>query len=160
MTNENEVKVERRSSKWPWIISGVFLLIVVNIFIGVIFNTPNVPPTQTLAPEPLIPAHFITYTDEMNLFSISYPPNWEIALWAIEDIDQRSKELLMSIDQDVSLEGTNIIFGAGVPIEIGYSPSTIIAIKPLSNTGLISDECVESSVREIKSFTKNYREFS
>ena len=66
----------------------------------------------------------------------------------------------MNIDQNVSLEGTNIIFATGVPIEIGYSPSIIIAIKPLSNTRLISDECIESSVREIKSFTKNYREFS
>ena len=66
LKEKNKVKVERRSSKWPWIISGVFLLIVVNIFIGVIFNTPNVPPTRTLAPKPLISAHFITYTDEMN----------------------------------------------------------------------------------------------
>lgn len=29
--------------------------------------------------EPPIPAHFTTYTDELGLFSISYPPDWELA---------------------------------------------------------------------------------
>jgi len=35
---------------------------------------------STSTSEPPIPAHFTTYSDEAGLFSISYPPDWELAL--------------------------------------------------------------------------------
>ena len=34
---------------------------------------------STSTSEPPIPTHFTTYTDEAGLFSISYPPDWEVA---------------------------------------------------------------------------------
>ena len=45
--------------------------------------------------EPEIPAHFSTHTDEMALFSISYPPDWEPALSVMEELEAR----IMPIDK-------------------------------------------------------------
>ena len=57
-----------------------------------------------------IPAHFTTYTNEEELFSISYPLDWEVALWAIEDIEQSTKELITSIESDLPVENLKFIF--------------------------------------------------
>ena len=72
-----------------------------------------------LSPEPPIPAHFTTYTDELGLFSISYPPDWELALSLVKGFEESSKELLKSMEFDLPLESTSMIFLAGMPTEIG-----------------------------------------
>ena len=115
----------------------------------------------TRVSEPAIPVHFNTYTDELGLFSISYPPDWELALWAIEDLEQFTKELLKSIDQDASLEKHGVIFAAGVPMETGYySPNVNMIVTPLTAGGLTLDEEAEAATQYVKDIAKEYHEFS
>ena len=109
--------------------------------------------------EPPIPAHFTTYTDELGLFSISYPPDWELALSEIEGLEQFTKMLIESIESDLPLERVSFIFFAGVPTEIGYSPNVNIAVEPLP--GIVShDQYVEAGVQSLKEFIQDYHELS
>ncbi len=110
--------------------------------------------------EPGIPAHFTTYTDEAGLFSISYPPDWELALSEIEGLWQFTEELIESIESDLPLERASLIFLAGVPTEMGYSPNVNIVCESLPGVVWTLDKMVEASIREIKDFIEDYHEFS
>ena len=110
--------------------------------------------------EPAIPAHFTTYTDEANLFSISYPPDWELALSLIEGLEQATKEIIKSIETDVPLERSSAIFFVGVPTEEGYAPNVNIGVESLPGGGWTLDEAVEASIRGIKQVVEEYHEFS
>ena len=107
-----------------------------------------------------IPAHFTTYTDEANLFSISYPADWELALWAIEDVEQFAKELIESIESGLPLERASVIFIAGLHTEIGFSPNVNIGVESLPGVGWTLDEVVEASFQTVKDLLEDYREFS
>lgn len=111
-------------------------------------------------PEPQIPAHFTTYNDEAGLFSISYPPDWELALSIIEDLEQATKELVQSIESDAPIERASIIFFAGVPVETGWIPSVNIVVESLPGLTWTHDEAVEAEVRGIKQIYPDYRQLS
>lgn len=51
-------------------------ILVIGIFLLGACSAPST--TPSVQPEPPIPAHFSTYTDETGRFSISYPPDWEV----------------------------------------------------------------------------------
>ncbi len=110
--------------------------------------------------EPLIPAHFTTYTDEANLFTISYPPDWELALSEIEGLTQFTKELIESIESGLPLERVSAIFFAGVPTETGYSPNVNIVVESLPGVRWTLDKVVEAQIRAVKDFVEDYHEFS
>ncbi|MHA2314939.1 MAG: PsbP-related protein [Candidatus Hermodarchaeia archaeon] len=111
-------------------------------------------------PEPEIPAHFTTYTDELSLFSISYPPEWEPALELIEGLEQAVKDIISSIESDVPLEELSVIFLAGLPTEIGYNPNVNIVVEPLSEPGVTHDEVVAGVIEGNKAVVSDYHEFS
>lgn len=111
-------------------------------------------------PEPQIPAHFTTYTDEAGLFSISYPPDWELALSIIEDLEQAVKELVQSIESDAPIERASIIFFAGAPVETGWMPNVNIVVESLPGLTWTHDEAVEAEVQGIKQIYPDYRQFS
>jgi len=114
---------------------------------------------EVVAPETGIPPHFTNYTDETELFSLSYPSDWETALWAIEGLEQFTKELLTSIESNLPIERTNAIFFAGLPLETGYMPSVNILVESLPDVRT-HDEMVEAEIRGIKFIIPDYREFS
>jgi len=118
-------------------------------------------PAPTPTPEPAIPAHFVTYTEE-NIFSISYPPDWEPALSLIEEMRKFVDEWLENIEAGTSLEGeVNTIFFAGLPTETGYSPNVNIGVSPLPAGLGTLDEVVEANIRGIKDILgEDYQEFS
>ena len=117
------------------------------------------PPTS-MEPEPAIPTHFTTYTDELGLFSISYPPEWELALWLIEEAEQVGKDILSSINSDISIEEAGAIFWAGLPTETGYIPGVIIAVQPLPGIMWTHDEVVTAEIEGLKAVVSDYYEFS
>ena len=108
--------------------------------------------------EPSIPADFTTYTDESGLFSISYPPNWELALSSLEAAEQAAKELATSIKSDAPVLNAALLFLAGVPVAAGYDPNVNITTQP--SQGYTLEEGVEISVRQAKKIVEGYREFS
>ena len=114
----------------------------------------------TSVSESAIPAHFTTYTDEAGLFSISYPPDWELALSTLEEMENIAKDYGSSLDPDIPLE-LSLLFIAGVPTGLGYyDPSVNIWIQPLPAGINTLDEWVESEIRGLKKYDTEYREFS
>jgi hypothetical protein len=114
---------------------------------------------EEIPTEPEIPSHFTTYTEE-GLFSISYPPEWETALSLIEDLEEYVKEVITSIDSDVPVEGFNIIFVAGLPIETGYMPNATVGVESMPGVVWTHDKVVEAQIKSIKMVSQDYQEFS
>lgn len=111
-------------------------------------------------PEPEIPAHYITYTDETGLFSISYPPDWEPAMFLIGDLDKATEELLTSIEEDLPLERARTLFLAGLPTEAGYAPNMSVLVESLPGIIWTHDQVVEAEIQAIKDVVEDYHEFS
>jgi uncharacterized repeat protein (TIGR02543 family) len=110
-------------------------------------------------PEPAIPAHLTTYTDELGLFSISYPPEWELALEVIEEAEQAAKDIVSSIASDLPVEEVSLLFLAGLPtITGGYIPGVSIAVEPLLE--MTHDEVVTAAIEGLKAVMSDYHEFS
>jgi len=144
--------------KAPWLRSIVLCILSV-LVVALVIALPGC--TQKEAPsEPEIPARFTTYTDEAGLFSISYPPDWELALSLIEDLEEFTKELITSIESDLPLERTSTIFFAGLPTEMGYDPNVTIGVESLLGVGWTLDKVVESGTRGIKDIAQEYHEYS
>jgi len=111
-------------------------------------------------PEPEIPAHYTTYTDEAALFSISYPPDWEPDLSAIAAIEEEVKDLISSIESDLPVERTSVIFIAAGPTETGYPPVMNIIVESLPGVIWKHDTVVEETIRTTKLLVQDYHEFS
>jgi len=111
--------------------------------------------------EASIPTNFTTYTDEVNLFSISYPANWEPAFSKIDSLKQETDNYMKSIDEKGTMEKSNIVFFGGVPLDSGYyNPNISILVEPLGGDNVKLEDIVELLVRENKSISEEYREFS
>lgn len=117
------------------------------------------PPAEA-PPEPEIPAHYTTYTDEAALFSISYPPDWQPDLSIIAAVEKETKEWLLGIEPELPIERVSVIFVAGVPTEMGYTPNVNIVVESLPEGMLTLDKLVEATIRGIKEAFPEYREFS
>lgn len=98
-------------------IAGIIVACVIAIIVIIVIATR--PPTST-EPEPAIPAHYTTYTDELGRFSISYPPEWEPA-------SELLQELIQEIEQS-EMEGVSFPYMAGLPFLEGYNPNVLIGV--------------------------------
>lgn len=112
--------------------------------------------------EPPIPAHFTTYTDESGLFSISYPPEWELALSKIEAMTHETEEYMRDIGSEGSLAtGGKVIFFAGIPYQTGHNPNVSIMVAPAGGTRGTLEDLVEVAVRQgYMKDAEEYHEFS
>lgn len=135
-------------------------LILAILVIGILLLSACGAPAIAPVSEPAIPAHFTTYTDELGLFSISYPPKWELALSKIEGEEQFIKELMESIESGLPLERVSVIFFAEVPTETGYSPNVNIVVESFPGFGWTLDKLVEANIQTLKDFVEDYHEFS
>lgn len=147
----------RKAPRLRAVMSCVLSILVVALMVAVVGCAEEKPPA---APEPEIPAHYTTYTDEAGLFSISYPPDWEPALSLIEGLEETIKEVITSIEAEAPVERFNLIFIAGLPTEMGYEPSVNIGVESLPGVIWTHDEVVEAEIRGIKDFVQDYHEFS
>jgi hypothetical protein len=106
----------------------------------------------------LIPGDFATYTYE-DLFSISYPNNWEPALSIIDSIKQEVDTYLKSIG-DKGFSDEQLIFMAGVPLGGGYyNPNINITIKQsgIQKTNLkLLNDIAESTKKLYEETTEEY----
>jgi uncharacterized repeat protein (TIGR02543 family) len=107
----------------------------------------------------IVPTHLTTYTDELGLFSISYPLEWELALEYLEEVEQAAKDVVSSINSGLPVEKASVIFLAGLPIETGYVPSVNIVVEPLPSMWT-HDEVVTAEVQGLKAIASDYHEFS
>ncbi len=121
--------------------------------------------TPTQIPEPIIPVHFITYTDDSSFFSISYPPDWEPFPSRLEEMIPISKDLFKGYDSDVSLAGLFFVFYAELPAEPdATNPNMNIVVQSLSDMisrGWVTlDEIVEAKLLRTEEIKQDYHEFS
>lgn len=136
------------------IISTIILLVSLPVAIisGCAMPTP--------APKLEIPAHFSTYTDEANLFSISYPPDWELALSEMEATEQATRELLESIEADLPTEKTRLIFLCEHWCEGKIDAGVNIIVGPLPKGMRTLEKVVDGDLQQLKDLAPDYRLFS
>jgi len=133
-------------------------LILAILVIGVLLLSACAPARIS---EPPIPAHFTTYTDEAGLFSISYPPDWELALSKIEGLTQDVEDYLKGIKSEGSLSGGKVVFFAGVPYETGHNPNVSVVVTPSGEGKWKLEDLVEAVVqRGYMEYAEEYHEFS
>ena len=102
--------------------------------------------------EPQIPSHYTTYTDETELFSVSFPPEWETALSSIDELDSSVEAIINSIDSNIPIENSSIIFFGGKPTLEGYLPSMNITVEPLASGISTHDGYVEAVIEGLQIF--------
>ncbi len=107
-----------------------------------------------------VPVNYTTYRDEVGLFSISYPANWEPALSRLDEFEQYSRELVASMNTGLPPDQGKMIFLAGIPSGTGYSPSLIVGIEPTPWHIMTLDELVEGEMYAAKQMLNDYQEFS
>ena len=139
-------------------ITGIIVACIIAIIVIVVIATR--PPTSAV-PEPAIPAHFTTYTDELGLFSISYPSEWELALSKIEGVTQDLNDYWKGTKPERTVEESSVVFFAGVPYKTGYNPNVSIVVIPSDEGSWKLEDLVEAVVQQgLMKDGQEYREFS
>ena len=137
-------------------ISMITLLISLPIAIVAGCAAPTPSPTSAVVPEQPVPAHFITYTEE-NVFSISYPPDWETAMSSIPGLKESTEEFLKDVEFDVPLEDYSMIFFGGCPFGEEYIPNVNIVVGPAVGSTLAEE--FEAQMRGVKPNVENYQQY-
>ncbi len=133
-------------------------LILAILVIGVLLLGACAP---TSVSDSAIPVHFTTYTDEAGLFSISYPPDWELALSQIEGLTRDVEDYLKGIGSEGSLEGGRVVFFAGITYETGHNPNVSVVVTPSGEGEWKLEDLVEAVVqRGYMKDAEEYHEFS
>ncbi|MCP4609012.1 MAG: hypothetical protein GY845_09915 [Planctomycetes bacterium] len=108
-------------------------------------------------PETTIPAHFTTYTNE-GIFSVSYPPDWEMDLSIIEELESDMKEFGKNIFEADSLEAVQLMFTAGKSFEGYLHPNINVLIEPLPKNVSNTDEVLYAEIKGMKQVFDNFEE--
>ena len=115
-------------------------------------------PAPTIEPELAIPADFVTYTDELALFSISYPPDWELNLEQMEAVSWHSWQAhRVKTATGLSIEEAVFLFVAGRPVGKGLDPNVNIGLFP--NPDIQSLDDLAEQCREQATFYEEYQPF-
>ena len=102
-------------------------------------------PTFEPIPTPTTPPDLVKYSDELNAFSIEYPPEWEIGLSVLEEIEQGMKDFIQG-EINESAESIGLIFLAG---DATFDHAANIVVESLSS-GMSIDEYYDASVELIE----------
>ena len=120
---------------------------------------PQATPTPT-GDEFAIPADFSRYYDPTGLYSISYPPDWDVNLLVLQEGERIAKERLQDINSDLDLEEVQLLFLAGVPQGAGLEPNMIVLVGPRDPALTSIAEVTGSEVSGILTVADSYREIS
>jgi hypothetical protein len=135
-----------------------FIFIIVSI-IGCSQNQASPSPNSSFT-EPPIPVNYHTYTDETSAYSISYPPDWEVAQTILEQINQTVKDTLNNLNSDLPVEKASFIFFAGLPVQGGYIPNVGIVIEPLPAGVENHDQLIEAEIAGLNAAISDLEELS
>lgn len=98
-------------------------------------------PTFDPIPTPTTPPDLVKYSDELNSFSIEYPPDWQLALSLMNGIEQELKDFIQG-ELDVSAESIGVIFMAG---NTNFDHNTSIVVESLPSNMSV-DEYFDASL--------------
>ena len=150
VTITGQVVKEKSKKKLAGIIAGV----ITSIVIVVLVTHPLTSMELDMGPEPPIPAHFTTYIDELDLFSISYPPELELGLEFIDE--QATQNIISSINSGLPIEEIYTVFNAGLIMQV----SVVVLVEPLPYTVSTHDQMVTAAIKGIKCIAQDYQELS
>jgi hypothetical protein len=137
-------------------------LILISCSIGWGCGTkPVTSPIPTSLPNTAgIPANYTTYTDESNVFSISYPSDWEEDQAYMAMFGQSGKRDTTKIKAGMPIEEFGIMFSGGRRAGNGWVPYLDIEVGPLTAGISTLDRVVdESELVQQKNFD-GYQELS
>ncbi len=123
------------------------------------WTSPQLPEQPVAPAEPAIPADFKTYTDDAQLFSISYPADWEADIASMADVERKAKESLQS-KVKFSTEIPIMIFFAGKRTGLGNNPSVNILVEPSSQAIMTHEQWIEAEMQGAKEVFPDFKEFS
>ena len=125
------------------------VVVIVATLLTVTCTSSQTAPTFTPLPTPTAPSGFLTFTDEVIGFQISYPPSWEpIDSELVASTWERNVDTLSQEGWDLS--DASLIFAAGLPTnEGGYLPSINIGVEPLPS-GMSADDYIKESIAGTK----------
>ncbi|MCJ7829277.1 MAG: hypothetical protein MUP81_06020 [Dehalococcoidia bacterium] len=127
---------------------------------------PLLPEEILLSPAPVstkpeIPADFTTYTDETNVFNVSYPSDWELALSSIAGADEYTKEVIRQLNAGIPVDKTSTLFIAGLRTATGgHDPTVMIIVEPVPEEIPTHIEMVEAEIRGAKKIIPDYKQIS
>jgi len=113
-------------------------------------------PTAPTPTSMLPPSDFVTFTDESDVFSISYPSHWELALSLMPEIEEITEDLIESKASGFPADKVGIVFFAGVPAPNAYLPSVNIVAESLP-AGLSVEEYQEGSVEAARGLLSGFK---
>jgi hypothetical protein len=117
-------------------------------------------PTPAAGDEFAIPADFLRYDDPSGLYSISYPPDWEVDMEVLGDAEIIIKERFKDDVLAPQIEDTQLLFLAGVPQVIGYRPNVIVSVEPLPPLVTTIESAIASAAMTQKTIFDDYSEIS
>ncbi len=120
-------------------------------------SVPTLP--YELNPETTIPDHFVTHISD-NLFSISYPPNWEVDTSLIEQAKTFAEQWTGTNNMDIPVEHVNILLIAGKPFSQGYHPNVTIVSEPLAEDIETIEDLAKAEAQSIEAVCDDYEELS
>jgi len=116
-------------------------------------------PAQTpVSTPPEIPAGYTTYTDESQLFSISYPADWDMPMSQVPGLQQKARETINDLKTGVAIQNTSVIFIAGLQAAQGYEPNMNIGVEPAPIGINTHDQMVETVLGGFKTLSSGYKE--
>jgi len=107
-----------------------------------------------------IPSYYTTYTEEAQLFSISYPSYWETPVSQLPEIEQQAKQSLSKLKTGLPVENFSIIFVAGPRIAGGYDPYINIAVETVPAGVRTHNQMVAAELKGLKMVSADYRQLS
>ena len=122
-------------------------------------TTTTLPTTSTIPITTLtkVPSAYTTYTSS-GLFSISYPSDWELLNYLLQDLDGVTDHVLSSIDSGFPLDQASYVFFAGLPTDTDWIPSINIVIESLSFSVSSLEQVVNAEILGIQQFVDTYIE--
>jgi hypothetical protein len=139
-------------------ITGATLLalILIPCSIGLACGTKPV-----TSPLPLdIPADYTTYTDESNLFSISYPSDWETAQMIMTAYGPSAKQAAANLKAGIPVDKFSFMFAGGRRTSTGYEPNIFVMVEPVPAGTSTLDGIVEADMEKEKEGWPDYLELS
>jgi hypothetical protein len=98
-----------------------------------------------------------TYTDNTNLYSISYPQTWELAN-SMTNLQNQITATISKINAGTPLTIGSVIFVAGLKADTGYYPNINISVDPAPTDLTNNDQAVQAEANGIKSLHPDYQE--
>jgi len=91
---------------------------------------------------------YTTYKSPAGLFGISYPPDWDLALDSIQDVNGVEKNVIDAINSNTPLASAQYIFFADKGP--GAGPAVAVSVESVAVTDYAYDKVIEAYLAEIK----------